>query len=155
MKNKLWILLVIGAVLITACGAKPVEEAQAVEVEEETTGITVKDVVFTRTLGENMDPVDPTDTFLPSETINVSVVIDGRPKSGIVTGNFYYGSQFIAGTDIDIAEANSGVLFSVGEDTYVGFTLSHDDPFPVSDDFFVEVLIDGEKLGDFPFSVAE
>ncbi len=155
MKNRLWLLLVIGAILVSACGAKPAEETQAVEVEEGVTGITVKDVVFTRTLGDSMDPVDPTETFLPSETINVSVVIDGRPKSGIVTGNFYYGNQFIAGTDIDIAEANSGVLFSVGQDTYVGFTLSHDDPFPVSDDFFVEVLIDGEKLGDFPFSVTE
>lgn len=57
--------------------------------------------------------------------------------------------------DIDIAEVNSGVLFSVGEDTYVGFTLSHDDPFPVSDEFFLEVLINGEKLGDFSFSVVE
>jgi hypothetical protein len=102
-----------------------------------------------------MEPVEPTETFLSEEPINVSVIIDGRPTSGIVTGNFYYGDQFIAGMDIDIAEANSGVLFSIGEDTYVGFTLSHDDPFPVSDIYFFEVLINGEKMDDFTFSVVE
>jgi len=57
--------------------------------------------------------------------------------------------------DIDAADVNSGLLFSVGEDAYIGYTLSHDDPFPVSDAYFVDVLINGEKLGDFAFSVAE
>lgn len=155
MKNIFWAILVVGMVVVSACGAKPAEDMQVAEAEEETVGITVKDVVFSKSLGEYMEPAEPTESFLPLEPINASVVIDGRPKSGIVTGNFYYGDQFIAGMDIDIAEVNSGVLFSVGEDTYVGFTLSHDDPFPVSDAYFFEVLTNGEKLGDFSFSVVE
>lgn len=91
MKNIFWVILVVGMVAVSACGAKPAEDMQVVEAEEETVGITVKDVVFSKSLGEYMEPAEPTESFLPPEPINASVVIDGRPKSGIVTGNFYYG----------------------------------------------------------------
>jgi len=151
MKYKFLLLTLCSFVILSACGGSGTTETQT----SETTQIEVSDVVFAKSLGENMEPVDPTDTFYPNEPVNVSVVINGRPKSGVVTGNFYYGDQFIAGTSVDLGDTNSGVIFSIGQDTYVGFTLSHDTDFPVSDQYFIEVLINDQKLGDYRFAVVE
>ncbi len=54
---------------------------------------------------------------------------------------------------MDFADANSGVIFSVGESTYTGFSLTHENPFPISSDYTVEAFLDGELLGVYPFEV--
>ena len=134
------LVMLVSGTLLSACGAadKPIE---------------VKEVVIAKGLGSNMEPVNPSLTFLPAEPIAVSVVLTGRPKKGTVEAKFFYGDQFIAGNTVDVSSANSGVLFSVGENTYAGFTLSHDNPFPVSDTFYVQVFIDGKEYGKYPFAV--
>jgi hypothetical protein len=51
MKKKVWVLIIISMIMVSACGAKPADEVQVVEAEEETVGIAVKDVVFAKALG--------------------------------------------------------------------------------------------------------
>ena len=141
-KSMLAILLValLSGALLAACGSadKPIE---------------VLEVVVAKGLGDNMQPVNPSTTFLPAEPISVSVKLNGRPKKGTVEAKFFYGDQFIAGNVVDVASANSGVVFSVGENTYAGFTLGHDQPYPVSDKFFVQIFIDGKEFGKYPFAI--
>ena len=141
-KSMLALLLValLSGALLAACGSadKPIE---------------VKEVVLAKSLGQNMEPVNPSTTFLPTEPISVSVKLNGRPKKGTVEAQFYYGDQFVAGNTVDVASANSGVLFSVGENTFAGFTLSHDQAYPVTDQFYVKILIDGKEFGKYPFAI--
>jgi len=123
MKYKFLLLTLCSFVILSACGGSGTTETQT----SETTQIEVSDVVFAKSLGENMEPVDPTDTFYPNEPVNVSVVINGRPKSGVVTGNFYYGDQFIAGTSVDLGDTNSGVS-SQSDKTLTWVLLFHTTP---------------------------
>lgn len=116
------------------------------------TGIKVLDVVFARGLSEEMQPQDPGTDFLSDETVHLSIKIKGRPKKGEVTAQFYWHDRLIAEANVDLGDVNSGVLFSIGTDTYAGYTLTHD-PFPLSDAYHATVLVNGEPVGDYPFRV--
>jgi hypothetical protein len=39
------------------------------------------------------------------------------------------------------------------EDTYVGYTLTHEEPFPLSDRYRAEVFYDDQPLGEYAFRV--
>jgi hypothetical protein len=123
--------------------ASPVPEA----------GVQILEATFTHGLGEEMQPLDPGTDFRPEETVYLSVKIKGRPKEGQVTARFYWGDNFVAETSVDLADVNSGLLFSVGEDTFVGYTLTHEQPFPVSDGYRAEVFYNDQALGTYPFRV--
>jgi len=43
--------------------------------------------------------------------------------------------------------------FSVGESTFAGFNLFHEEPLPISPRYRVEAYLDGEKVGDYPFAI--
>ncbi len=77
----------------------------------------------------------------------------GRPKSGFVTGRLLWGDQLIAETGVDLADVNSGLLFSVGQDTYAGYNLTHEKPFPISPNYRADVLYEGQALGSYAFQV--
>lgn len=106
---------------------------------------------FARKLAENQAPVEPTDEFAPTDTVNLSLEFDGRPKTGIVKTRFLLQDQLIAEAQVDFAEANSGVLFSVGEVTYAGFFLTPENPWPPSDKYHADVSLNDKSLGTYKF----
>ncbi len=113
------------------------------------------DATFANKLGENMEPEDPNPSkeFQQEDTIYLSLQFEGRPKSGVVKSTFFWGDEEIANTSVDMADANSGVLFSFGQSTYVGFNLTPNQPWPVSTSYHVEVELDGQPLGSYEYSV--
>jgi hypothetical protein len=109
---------------------------------------------YTSALGENQAPVDTVESFGQQDPIHISVEIKGRPKMGDATAKFYYFDQLIAETTVDVAEINKDLIFSVGENTFVGFTLKADNPLPVGVGYRTELSFAGKALGDFPFQIA-
>ena len=116
----------------------------------------IQDVVFTHALNEDMTPTDVADSYSPDQEIFISVKLDGNPKKGVVSATFFYGDQNIADAQVDLAQTRDeqGVIFVIGGDTYVGFTLSHDNPFPPSKNYRVALALDGEPAGEYEFQVA-
>jgi hypothetical protein len=108
---------------------------------------------FAKQLGDNQEPIDPTESFYPDETIFLSLEFEGRPKEGTVKSEFFWGDESIASAEVDFADANSGVLFSIGESTFAGFNLTHENPLPISGNYRVESTLNGEKLGTYAFAV--
>ena len=142
------ILVVLGTLFGFACAAQAAPPAAE--------PIEVANVTFAHGLTEEMEPIDPdpTATFMPDETVYLSVQVKGRPKSGILGAQFFWDGNFIADAAIDMADLNSGVLFSFGQDTYAGYELTHDKTFPVSDKYYAEVYYEGGLLDTYPFRVA-
>jgi hypothetical protein len=163
----LWLVLVL--FLVVGCGGgeeptpvviivtPPPPQAEAtVEVEQPgpaQPGIQILEATFAHGLSEEMQPVDPGADFGSGETIHLSLKIKGRPEEGLVVARFFWHESLIAEASVDLADVNSGLLFSIGEDTYAGYTLTHDEPFPVSDRYYAEVLYNGQPLGSYPFRV--
>ena len=112
-------------------------------------------MVFTHALDEDMTPTDVADSYTPEQEIYISVQLDGNPKEGIISSTFFYGDQEIADAQVDLAKARDeqGVIFVIGGDTYVGFTLSHDSPFPPSTHYRADIALDGELAGEYSFQV--
>lgn len=164
----LWILLMLTLVLV-GCGGQPTPEPIVVVVTppppqaEPTTepapppppdaGIQVLEATYAHGLSEEMQPLNPGADFGSAETVYLSLKIKGRPQQGLVSARFYWHEDLIAEAAVDLADTNSGLLFSFGEDTYVGYTLTHDEPFPLSDQYRAEVLFNGQPLGTYPFRV--
>jgi hypothetical protein len=146
-----------GAAVITVVVTSPPPEAtptgEAAQPPPAVTGIEIKEATFAHGLTEDMQPVDPGSDFRPDETVYLSLQLKGRPEEGVVTSRFYWHDSLIAEASVDLADVNSGVLFSVGEDTYVGYTLTHDEPFPLSDQYRAEVFYGDQPAGTHPFRV--
>ncbi len=113
------------------------------------------EATFAHGLDENMGPVDPGDTFKPDETIYLSIKLKGKPKEGVVTARFMYGDQEIAEASVDLAEAwaEEGLVFAIGGNAQVGFTLTHDNPFPPGDAYVAKVYLNGKPAGEHRFQV--
>ncbi len=124
--------------------------------ETPASGLTIKDVVFTHGLNEDMTPADTAESFTPEQEIYMSVKLDGNPKKGVISSRFFYNDQEIAEARVDLAQARDeqGVIFVIGGDTYVGFTLSHEAPFPVSANYRAALALDGEPAGEYSFRIA-
>ena len=144
---------------------EPTQPAVAVEeptqppvaVEEPTqpaAGVEVVDAVFAHGLGEVMEPVDPGSDFGSTETVYLSVELKGRPKEGEVIARFYRFDTLIADGAVDLADVNSGVIFSVGENTFVGYWLSHTNRWPLGEGYRAEVFYGDQALGSYPFRIA-
>jgi hypothetical protein len=120
----------------------------------ETTGeARLVEATFAKQLGENQEPVDPTEEFYPDETIYLSLEFEGRPKEGVVSSEFFWGEESIASAEVNFADVNSGVLVSIGQSTFAGFNLTHENPLPISGNYRVESTLDGEPLGTYAFAV--
>jgi hypothetical protein len=146
MKKKLVLMLSASLVIVlalTACGG-------GAEVKP-----SVKSVTFAEKLNENYQAVNPKTQFKPTDVIYVSVDIAGRPKTGIVNAKFYIGDQFIAEGTLDLSSSNSGVLFSIGEDTFAGFWITPTQAWPVSKDYRMDLFLDNVKLGSYPYEVIQ
>jgi len=131
----------------------PPEATPTTEPGPPTAGIEILEATFAHGLGDSMEPVNPGADFARDETVYLSLKIKGRPKEGTVLARFYFRDTFIAEANVDLADANSGLIFSIGEDTFAGYTLTHDDPFPVSDQYRAEVFYNDQPLGTYAFRV--
>lgn len=114
----------------------------------------LKQVTFCRSLAENQTPGEKVESFMPEDTVYLSVELKGRPKSGVVGCRFLIEETLIAEAKIDVAGVNKGVLFSVGQSTFAGFNLTHANPLPVGDMYRVELSLDGKALGTYPFRIS-
>lgn len=113
----------------------------------------IQDVAFTHGFDSEMKPATPGKDFQADEKICLSVIIKGRPKEGIVKARFLWHDELIDEVGYDLADKNSGVIFSFGEATYIGYTLTHENPFPISDKYRAEVFYKDTLLGTYPFRV--
>lgn len=156
--RKLFILTTL-ILLLAACSqyAPPAStEPRGVSAAAPARGaLTIQEVVFTHHLNDDMTPSDEADAFDPEQEVYMSVKLDGNPKKGVVSAAFYYGDQNIANAQVDLAQSrdDQGVIFVIGGDTYVGFTLSHDTPFPPSPNYRTTIALDGEPAGEYKFQV--
>lgn len=145
MKNKKLILVfitVIAILALTACKAAAEEVA-------------VTSVTFAENLDDNYQPVNPTTQFYTTDTIFVSVRLAGVPKSGSIDGKFYYGDQLISEAGLEFANVTQGVIYSTGNETFVGFNLSPSQPWPVDTDYRFELILNGVKVGDYAYQVIQ
>ena len=154
MRKTLFFVLAT-ALLIAACGKEAeIGDSDAVNIAENAVdGIDIAEVEFAKELAEDMSPVDITNQFEPTDTINISIQISGRPKEGIIAARFFYGDQLITETSVDLADTNSGVIFSIGQDTFVGFNLTYDDAFPISPYYYVELYVDDQFVDDYEYQI--
>src|SRR5205085_1738284 len=91
--------------------------------------------------------------FAPSETVCLSLKFKGRPSKGSVGVKFYLADHLITEARVDLSTVNSGVVFSIGQSTFAGFTLKPTKPFPVSDKYRADATFDGQPIGSYKFKV--
>jgi len=154
-------LFLILTMLVSACGggkatptAAPKGEAAATPTTAPAS-IEVESVTFAHGLTEKMTPIDPGNEFGPNDTVYLSVKLKGNPKSGVVSADFRYGDQEIASAKVDLAQARKeqGVIFAIGGNTFVGFTMTHEKPLPPGDTYRVDVEANGVPVGSYTFKV--
>ncbi|MEZ0273727.1 MAG: hypothetical protein ACAH88_02390 [Roseimicrobium sp.] len=114
----------------------------------------LKQATFCRGLAENQTPGEKAESFMPEDTVYLSVELKGRPKSGTLGCRFLIEETLIAEAKVDVSSVNKGVLFSVGQSTFAGFNLTHANALPVGDMYHAEISLDGKVLGTFPFRIA-
>ncbi len=127
-----------------ACTFTPAQAAEGI----------LKKAAFCRGFEANNAPKDVTDFFREDETINLSIELEGRPKSGVVAAKFMFRDHMVTEVKLDVATVNEGVIFSFGQNTFVRFEITHEKPLPVGACYTAEVTFDGKPLGTFPFKIA-
>jgi len=149
--------LLITALAIAACGGGGSGQPSAGEkpAAQAKPGLELLEATFAHGLDENLAPVEPDDKFAPQDTIYLSIKLKGTPKEGQVTARFLYKDREIATATVDLAEERKkqGLIFVVGGNTYVGFTLTPDDTFPIGKDYRAEIFLNGAPAGSYPFAV--
>ena len=145
------VILIASVILLGACGGSTPAAAESLTLQAG--GLTIKELVYSKALDEKQGPIDPGNQFEPLDTIYLTVTFKGRPKEGLVLGKAYWKDQFIAEATINLADVNSGLLFSIGSDTYAFFNLTPSQQLPISKNYRFEIFVNDEKLGDFPFAV--
>jgi len=144
--------LVFILLLLAACGGggasadTPVAEASVLEVVSAT---------YAHGLDDEMGPIDPGSEYAAEDTVYLSVALKGNPRRGIVAARFYFGDQEITEVSLDLEELweEQGMLFVVGGNTQVGFTLEPTSPFPTGDTYFTKLYLDGKQVATYPFVV--
>jgi serine protease Do len=162
MKRQVILALCLVLVLVlAACGGggdepQPTPEAQTEATPEgETEVLEVLEVTYAQGFDEEMAPVDPGNEYEPDETVYLSVQLKGNPRKGVVTSRFFYEDQEITDVSLDLAEMyeEEGLIFVIGGNTFVGFTLTHEQPFPPGDGYRADVSLDGQPVGSYGFTV--
>ena len=145
------IIILVASAL--ACGSGGDTPEAATPPQPTTAGVDIRDAVLAHDVDDDHKPVDPDTEFVPDEKIWLSLVLKGRPKKGIVAVQFYLHDEIVAEAEADLADVNSSVIFSIGEDTYVNFWLVGDDTLPISQAYRADVFYDGDLVDSYTFSV--
>jgi len=114
----------------------------------------LKQATFCHGFKDDQSPKDVAEFFSQTEPVYLSIELKGRPKSGVVAAKFMFRDDQIAEAKVDVATVNKGVIFSIGEDTFVSFDMKPDKPLPVGACYTVNVTFGDKELGVFPFRVA-
>ena len=114
----------------------------------------LKKAIFCHGVNDDQSPKDTAEFFLQTEPVFLSIELKGRPTSGVVAAKFMLRDDLIAEAKVDVATVNKGVIFSIGEDTFVSFDLKPKQPLPVGAIYSVNVTFGDKALGVFPFRVA-
>ncbi len=104
-------------------------------------------------LSEKYAAVDPGSDFTSGQTVYLALRVAGQPKSGTYTARFYFGDQLISEASVDLASAGSGNVLAIGADTAIGYTLTHENPLPLSGHYRVDVQSNGQPAGTYAFKV--
>jgi len=123
--------------------------------EATTEAFTIDEVVFARGVSEQFElEGGPVTQFRANETVvHARVTIDGRPSSGHITMRWMWHEQQIAEASVDLSDVNGGLLFSVGQNTYVRGTLTLERLLYIGDGYHLVIVADGEELGNWSFEV--
>ncbi len=135
------VLFALFLVTLTACGGTTADAPASLE-----------DATFTRELGENQEPIDPTSEFAPTDQVNLALTFSGRP-TGMVKTQFYFRDEQMSEATVDMADINSDIIFSIGQSTYVSFTFTPNTSLPISDQYRAETFLDDEPLGTYNFAI--
>lgn len=117
-------------------------------------GVEVLDATFALDLDDEGRALDPVSDFAPDEKVYLVLTLKGRP-SGTMTGHFYRGDTSLGEADVVLDDVNSGVVFSIGESTYVNFWMAPDpgSTSRISDNYRIEVFYEDELVGTYPFGI--
>src|SRR5574341_617215 len=96
---------------------EPTDTPQPTDTPTPPTTLEVEEANFAHSLDDKMRAVDPGSDFTPEETVYLSLTVKGRPQAGEVAARFYWHDDLIAEAAVDLADVNSGVIFSLGEST--------------------------------------
>ncbi|MBX3276041.1 MAG: hypothetical protein KF729_37665 [Sandaracinaceae bacterium] len=143
-----------GLALWLACGPGGDDGAADPSAGEATSTVEVRSVVFARELDASWQPVGGaiTEVRADESRINARVTLAGRPRQGTIHMRWMWRDLEVGTASIDLADVNSGVLFSFGQDTFIKGWLNV--PFFYIGDGYRLVLLDGEReLGNYPFHV--
>ena len=156
--TRILIILLVFTLLLAACGGGSKEATPVAGTPPSTqtaSALQIVDATYGRGLDDEMGATETGSRFEPDQNIYLSVKLEGNPKEGVVSADFYHGDERIADASVDLAQSreDQGVLFVVGGNTQVGFSLTHDDPFPISDQYYTDVYLDGEKAASYPFEI--
>ena len=165
------LIVAVCAALMAACGGAPSASqptaasqpaaettrpaAPTVAPTAKTAKVKIVDAVFATKLGDQMEPIDEVkDTsYTPDQSVMLSVKLEGRPKKGVVEATFFWGKEKIQSVKLDLADANGGVIVSIGENTFLGFTLKPTSQWPISGKYHVDLTLDGAPLQSYTYKV--
>ena len=162
MKRSYMIPILAAMVLlvsILACGSGSETEPTVAPTKPSPTdtpspaGIEIRKAVLAHDIDDDHKPVDPDTEFTSDEKIWLSITLKGRPKKGVVSVQFYLHDDLLVEAEGDLADVNSSVIFSIGEDTYLNFWLTGDDTLPISQAYRADVFYDGDLVDSYAFSV--
>ena len=128
-------------VAIVACGGPSPDEGKILEVK------------LAHGIDENMQPIEPGNEFLPEGTIYLTVTVGGQPKTGVYAARFSWKEELIAESSLDLAAEGVKQLSILGGNTNLGFTVTHEQAFPISPNYRAEVLQEGVLQGTYAFAV--
>jgi hypothetical protein len=114
----------------------------------------LKKATYCHGFKEDQSPKDVAEFFNQGEPVFLSIQLKGRPKTGVVKAEFMFRDDQIAEAKVDVATVNEGVIFSFGEDTFVGFDIKPKQALPVGACYRTKVTFDDKTLGEFPFRIA-
>jgi len=113
------------------------------------TDLALLSVTFSRGLAEDQSPIDPTDAFNPTDVVHLVLELAGQPAQGVFAATFSWREQQLATAEVDLAELAAGTAAQ----TYVSFTLNHEQPLAIDGEYYVDVTLDGEPFDSYTFGV--
>ncbi len=139
-----FVIIFILSLFLTACDSQ----------ESTTTvgGLEIVRVTYSKEFTDE-GPSNITSEFYPTDTICLTVEIKGRPEEGTVTTEAYWNDQFIDSVEVDLSSIESDETISVEKNTYASAQLTPAGSWPISKNYRFVVTINGESLGEYPFTV--
>ncbi len=150
---RLFNVLIIALLILTACGGNgstPPSPTSAPS--SDTKRIEVLDVTFAHGLSEEMAPIDPGNEFNPTDTVYLSVKLKGVQKRGTVKAVFVHQGEEFASATVDLAKEMEGLIFAVGGNTNVGFTLKPNSPL-LPGDYQAKVYVNDDLIGVYTYKI--